>query len=391
LVDDAVNATLGLPVGCYALDQPGNWDPTCPPAVVHPLQGGDVSLAGCCNTLTSTCGIALDNDLMAIIAGPNLGCMATGDPTDGSAKSCTPSSADGGSLCPPDPVTIATEQVVSDIAVDATNVYWLTPAAVMKMTLDGGPATKLMVWGGDAMTLDATHVYWSNSSTVAKLPLGGGTPTTLAYEGSKVIAVDDTSVYWAAGTSLKKAPLAGGAPTVLASVENAVAIVVDAEDVYWMDVHPPPAPNCPDSICPRTATLWKLPLAGGSPTALATNQTNPTPLGMVADANNVYWVGAHTSNGAEVFGVVMKVAKAGGEPTTLAPGHFVPVGVAVDATNVYWATRAAEGHGGAVMKAPIEGGPAIMIACAQQPTRIAADAKNLYWANEDGRISKLPK
>jgi hypothetical protein len=49
------------------------------------------------------------------------------------------------------------------------------------------------------LALDGTYVYWATGSSVVKVPIGGGTITTLAYQqdGSMAVAVDDDFVYWA--------------------------------------------------------------------------------------------------------------------------------------------------------------------------------------------------
>ncbi len=76
--------------------------------------------------------------------------------------------------------------------------------------------------------------------------------------------------------------------------------------------------------------------------------------GIAVDATSVYWTENDT-------GMVMKVANAGGTPTTLASGQSGSDGIAVDATSVYWTnngTYANSYNDGTVMKAAIGGGTA---------------------------------
>jgi hypothetical protein len=96
---------------------------------------------------------------------------------------------------------------VSDIAVDATNLYFA----------DKG----------------ANTVWQVNKATLAKVQLGG------SNEGAPgPLAVDDTTVYWSSGMggAIRAAPIGGGAPArVLYSASFPGGIAVDANYVYWSD------------------------------------------------------------------------------------------------------------------------------------------------------------
>ena len=78
----------------------------------------------------------------------------------------------------------------------------------------------------------------------------------------------------------------------------------------------------------------KVPLAGGTPTTLASPGRIPNAIAV--DATSIYWLTEQQRNG----GTVMKVPLAGGTPTTLASAQAAPVGIAVDATSVYWVNSA---------------------------------------------------
>jgi hypothetical protein len=156
------------------------------------------------------------------------------------------------------PVTIASAAALSDaglemgygadgvgwFALDATNVYWTSPAfgLVLSVPLGGGAFTVLASGQNQpaVLAMDATHLYWSNygSGEIMKLALGGGAPTAIVSGQSSpaYVAVDSTSVYWTNGfTDILKAPLGGGAVTVLASQQSTIgSIAVDATSVYWV-------------------------------------------------------------------------------------------------------------------------------------------------------------
>ncbi len=182
------------------------------------------------------------------------------------------------------------------------------------------------------------------------------------------IAVDGANVYWTTemGGAVMKVPTGGGTPTTLASGQTEpFGIAVDGANVYW--------------TARGDGTVMKVPIAGGTPTPLASAQTEP--FGIAVDGANVYW----TDNGS---GTVMMVPVAGGAPVTLASGQSQPFRIAVDATSVYWTNYG----GGTVMTVPIAGGTPTALATGQDhPQGVAVDATNVYWDTfKGGTVMMMP-
>jgi len=154
----------------------------------------------------------------------------------------------------------------------------------------------------------------------------------------------------------------------LASVSGTPDLIaLDATSVYWT--------NLGDTA--QDGSVLRVSKTGGPVIQLA---STPTPAGIAVDGTSVYW----TSSAA---GTVKRVPIAGGLPTPLASQQLEPGQIAVDATNVYWANW---GDPGAIMKAPIVGGPTTVLAPASLPFGIAVDDESVYWSQCGGDLKKIP-
>jgi hypothetical protein len=126
----------------------------------------------------------------------------------------------------------------------------------MKVALSGGTPVILAATpvGPGGIAVDAASIYWSVNNTVMKMPLGGGTPTVLATVRQGMLGgrglvqiyglvIDASFAYFAAvledsfgHAAVMKVPLAGGEPTVIASDQAYVwAIAIDSTHAYWLD------------------------------------------------------------------------------------------------------------------------------------------------------------
>jgi hypothetical protein len=280
-------------------------------------------------------------------------------------------------------VTLVPQNSGYPVVVDSNSVYyasiggtsWNDPQAVMKVPLLGGTPTILASGQTiiDGMAVDATSVYWTNPGAIMKVPLLGGS-TTMVASGGQIysqgdVAVDGTSVYWTAydtsnNQSVFKAPLALGLSTILATGSS---FAIDATSVYYT----------------AGSTVAMMTKTGGSPTTLATGESNPSTI--VVDAIGIHWSAVVFSS--QTWSV--RSLPFGGTPTTLATGSALGGGIrslASDGTSIYWTV---DGTPGSVMRVPCTGGAAVALASGLHPSHIVVDATSIYWSNYSGATMKL--
>jgi hypothetical protein len=85
-----ISGLIGVPAGCYELEQEGAVDTDCPTINVN--QGGiNLDFEGCCNAATGMCGNLLD---VSSFGGPNFGCASIA--LDGGTPAACDGASDGG-------------------------------------------------------------------------------------------------------------------------------------------------------------------------------------------------------------------------------------------------------------------------------------------------------
>lgn len=196
------------------------------------------------------------------------------------------------------PTTLASAQgSPQSVAISNGVLYWTAVSAnkIEKLPLGGSLADlAIMEATPIALAADADAVYWSSfgKSLIRTASLTSGVATTLATDQDAVqsLRVTNHVLYWASGqagmASVHSMPAAGGAIATLASNQTVAAVAVDDSHVYWTD---------------DDSKVWRVPLAGGTPEAIATNQAMPTDIAI--DGKNIYWINSATG------GAVVKLAK----------------------------------------------------------------------------------
>lgn len=175
---------------------------------------------------------------------------------------------------------------------------------------------------------------------------------------ASAVAVDGTSAYWTVNAppgSIIKAPLAGGSPTILASaIDSPDSIAVDRDTLYWTS---------------GAGSVSAVPTSGGTSRVVATGQ--PSPSAIAAKDGVVYWANSTPS------GAIMK-ADAKGEPQPLVASVNMPCGVAVDGDAVYYTSYGS----GVVSRVAKSGGAPTVLATGQAfPCGVTVGSMGVYWLN----------
>ena len=224
------------------------------------------------------------------------------------------------------PTTLVTGQVSpAGVAVDASHIYWATPAApgaqalIQKAPLTGSPPTVLIddpeLESPAGVAVDASNIYWADSASgiVYERKLSGGLiiPFNLSnpFTDPAGVAVDSTHVYWADSSdgTIQEARLNTFGPTTLISGQDSPwGVAVDSGHIYWA--------NSGDG------TIKEAPLTGGPVTTLVTGQDSPE--GLAVDSTHIYW-----ANSGD--GTIKEAPLTGGPVTTLVTGQISPTGLAV--------------------------------------------------------------
>ena len=237
------------------------------------------------------------------------------------------------------------------LVVDTAYAYFAWFESIMRVPAAGGsPATFITATKGvDRLTRDATHLYWSAGdgtvTLIERAPLAGGAVETLVPPapgiGAYEIAVDGADVFGADGESLRRAPKTGGPPALLASdPDDLYWFATDATNAYWLDTF-------------ADGSLAAVPKSGGTPTTVPVDELSwLDAYDVVLSEGAVYWMHRITGPGDEVRGTLMKAPLGGGAATMLASNQPWPGGPMVDGANVYWTTSNPMTGEGSLLKTP---------------------------------------
>jgi hypothetical protein len=210
-------------------------------------------------------------------------------------------------LTQPTSILVAHETLVTPFGTLSGEEVYFTAYVNNTPTIQGmetsGQGLIDVTTGGLYVATDGTYVYFVDNGGPKRVGNDGGTPEAIAsfaatgYPGA--VAADSTTLYWvqqsidyayqSPGTGLvMKVPLAGGTPTTLVTLPAGVygpsAMTVDATNIYYVTyVY---TGNSTETL----ATLWELPLGGGTPLALG-QALDASQTTVAVNGTGVYWTG----------------------------------------------------------------------------------------------------
>jgi hypothetical protein len=253
----------------------------------------------------------------------------------------------------------STSTLNGSVALSSTNVYFAVdtsePGSAVQATLLGGSGSSQFDFTAPpsnvaTFTLDATNLYVSLydpavqgggcSAGINVVPLNQGNPITSPFQPCTVarIAVDANNIYWTdsgppnglAPPSVEMQPLAASSPAKqIALAQHPFAIAILNGTLYWSD----------------TVAGMIMSYAVGGTAAPSPIGVSTSPTDMAVDSSGVYWIDSNAT--------VLHVPLTGGSPKMLATQQAGALAIATNSTSIFWVDQGTSAHAfadGAVMK-----------------------------------------
>lgn len=267
------------------------------------------------------------------------------------------------------------------LAVDATNVYFVFGGALMRLPLRGGPATAMhslatgVIQNNDPIVTSTAillHgiVGTASDEQILRVPLDGGPATTLATVSGRVLGftANESTVYFVDQGGVKSVPAAGG------SVQTITDAIPGAGSIALVGANLIVTANSDSD--PSAGGVFSEYLQGGTPTQLAAQQSAQFPMACGSDV--CWWTGAPASAmGPTGPGFIARLEN--GSVVNISAPVF-PWSLVFDGSN-FFETVGCDVCSGTLMRIPASGAPATAMASAGF---VAVDDECVYFSVAGG-------
>jgi hypothetical protein len=284
------------------------------------------------------------------------------------------------------------------LEVDATNVYFVFSNTLMRVPIRGGSVTTMLrlptlphlfVQNVDPIvTSTSVIVHYLDSQSdgtneqIVSVPIHGGNPTPLATTSGSIVAFggNEHDIYFIDQGGIKSVPTIGGNVRLLTDRFTSSAIGGFGEGLAVV------GSNVIATTSAQGGGVVAVPLQGGSPTALATQQPNasfPMPCG----TDICWWSGATPDGvaGTSGPGAIERLHASGGL-TSLPEAPYFPWSLVFDGTD-FFETVGCDICDGSLVRIPAAGGPSVSMGSG---SFVAVDDSCAYWSTLAG-ISSASK
>ncbi|MFO0676298.1 MAG: hypothetical protein U0169_07180 [Polyangiaceae bacterium] len=310
-------------------------------------------------------------------------------PAAPSAPSTTPSLPTARTVVPVEGTPIAsTRRTATALAVDGAAFAWTEPDDPdAHEVADGGAprarratSSKVTNVVGLGYTKGALHAVEASTTDpkdtrLVRPATAPGTPAKVVARGEgwlpPLVPTPEGFVIRGA-KGLERVDVTTGRGTTLVALtgRTVLALACDDVDVFWLER--------PDVLRDGRGSVFRVPLAGGTPTELARTNTARIARPMRVDATDVYWLEQPDMNSAHV--TITKVAKSGGPVSVIAAAPRA-VSLALSDTAIYWGTL---WQGSDVHAIPKTGGSSRVVASSSRVVDLAWSDGELTWISDDG-------
>lgn len=174
-----------------------------------------------------------------------------------------------------------------DLAADPPWTFWTTQSGLLGVSEDGGPVVDVLPedasvdgsLGPSSLGVNASNVYYLRGYDLVRAARDGTTRDKIgsSLTGGTRLALTSDSVVWGDGATIRRTGFDGGA-TLIATSSGTSDVAVYKGRIYWSEV----------GTGTQTGAIMTIPLAGGTPSPLATKLSAP---GRIAvDDGYVYWL-----------------------------------------------------------------------------------------------------